>query len=320
MNPTVNELGELVDRAGVLAVTRAAVARAGLRANQRYTRWRGRRGTPLVERDWDNCLILDACRYDMCVQSTRLDSARLSSVRSLGSNSSEFIQRNFADRQLHDIVCVTANPHIAELDDGTFHDVWHLYDYLWDEDTATVTPDDVAREARKAHEVYPDKRLLVHFMQPHYPFIGATGTTIEQKGILKGGIDTETNGLTKYAIWTQLQFGIADVSTDELWLAYRENLDIVLDEALPLAKSLPGKSVLTSDHGNVVEERLRPIPVRWYGHPPYVNAPVLTTVPWYDVGGKRERKVIKSETPQPQQANEMNEGAIAERLADLGYV
>jgi len=99
-------------------------------------------------------------------------------------------------------------------------------------------------------------------MQPHYPFFGATGSTIEEKGILQGTVGSETEGLARYAIWTQLQFGIADISIDELWQAYRENLDIVLDEALPLAESLPGKTVLTADHGNVVTERLRPVPGR----------------------------------------------------------
>jgi hypothetical protein len=314
----VNKVAELIGRAGVRAVARAVGARVGLRANQRYTRWRGRRGTPLVERDWDNCLILDACRYDMCVQSNRLESARLSPIRSLGSNSAEFIQQNFAGRRLHDVICVTANPYITELDDGIFHDIWHLYDYLWDEDASTVTPDDVAREARKAHEEYPNKRLLVHFMQPHYPFIGTAGTAIKEKGILQGSTDIEASNLAKYAIWTQLQFDIADVSIGELWRAYRENLDIVLDEALPLAEWLPGKSVLTSDHGNVVNERLRPIPVRWYGHPSHVNASVLTTVPWYEIPGEGERKVIESEPPK--RANETDEEALEQRLADLGYV
>ena len=318
MTLSLSEMTELIERAGVLAVAKVAVARAGLRANQQYTGWRGRRGTPLVERDWDNCLILDACRYDMCVESDRLDNAQLSAVRSLGSSSAEFIRHNFAGRRLHDTVYVTANPHVAALAADTFHDVWHLYDSCWDEDAATVTPAAVADETRKAAEEFPNKRLLVHFMQPHYPFLGATGETIEEKGILQGHTNAETNGLAKYAIWTQLQFGIADVSIDELWRAYRENFDIVLDEALPLAESLPGKSVLTSDHGNIITERMRPIPTRWYGHPPRVNAPVLTTVPWYEVRREGERKVIESEPPQ--QASETDEQMLEKRLADLGYL
>ena len=318
MSPSLSEITELVGRAGVPAVAKAAVARAGLRANQRYTEWRGRRGTPLVERDWDNCLILDACRYDMCVESDRLDDARLSPVRSLGSSSAEFIRHNFAGRRLHDTVYITANPHVSALAADTFHDVRHLYDDCWDEDAVTVTPETVANEARKMAAEYPNKRLLVHFMQPHYPFLGTTGARINEKGILQGHTNAETNGLAKYAIWTQFQFGIAGISLDELWQAYRENFDIVLDEALPLAESLPGKSVLTSDHGNIVTERMRPIPVRWYGHPPRVNAPVLTTVPWYEMPENGERKVIKSEPPQ--RASGADEQTIENRLADLGYL
>jgi hypothetical protein len=317
MSLSVGELSELVERAGVLAVAKAAVARAGLRVNQRYTEWRGRHGTPLVERDWDNCFVLDACRYDMCVQSDRLDDARLSAVRSLGSSSAEFIRHNFADRQLHDIVYLTANPHVTALAADTFHDVWHLYDDCWDENATTVTPEAVANETHRAAEEYPNKRLLVHFMQPHYPFLGATGSTIEEKGILQGTVGSETESLARYAIWTQLQFGIADVSIDELWRAYRENLDIVLDEALPLAESLPGKTVLTADHGNIVTERLRPVPVRWYGHPPRVNAASLTTVPWYELPVNM-RKEVQPEPPR--RADNTDEELLEERLADLGYV
>jgi hypothetical protein len=318
MSPSASELAALVERAGVLATAKAAVARVGLRANQRYTGWRGRRGTPLVERDWDNCLILDACRYDMCVQSPRLDDARLSAVRSLGSSSAEFIRQNFAGRRLHDTVYVTANPHVTVLADDVFHDVWHLYEDCWDDAAATVTPETVADETRRAAEEYPNKRLLIHFMQPHYPFLGPTGSAIDQKGILQGTVGSGTEGLARYAIWTQLQFGIADVSLDELWQAYRENLDIVLDEALPLAESLPGKSVLTADHGNVVTERLRPIPVRWYGHPPRVDAAALTTVPWYEAAGSHPRKEIEAEPPR--RTERTGEDVLEERLADLGYV
>lgn len=33
-------------------------------------------------------------------------------------------------------------------------------------------PDPVVEAAIAAHEAYPSKRLVAHFMQPHRPFVG----------------------------------------------------------------------------------------------------------------------------------------------------
>ncbi|MFC7028075.1 hypothetical protein ACFQH8_12520 [Halomicroarcula sp. GCM10025710] len=67
------------------------------------------RGIDIFEEDWDNLLILDACRYDMFEEQHSLP-GRLESRISKSSHTSEFLQSNFADRDLRDTVYVTASP------------------------------------------------------------------------------------------------------------------------------------------------------------------------------------------------------------------
>jgi hypothetical protein len=135
-----------------------------------------------MNEDWDNLLILDACRYDMFTDRIDLEGT-LESRISMGSTSEEFMERNFVGEQFHDTVYVNANPYIPKLglDDDTFHAVVDCLDD-WDIELETVPPEPVARAARNAHERYSDKRLIIHFMQPHAPFIGEYGREMDNGG------------------------------------------------------------------------------------------------------------------------------------------
>src|SRR6056297_529711 len=53
-------------------------------------------GTRVMDEDWDNLIILDACRYDMFAEQVDLD-GELESRISLGSTSEEFLEQNFGD-------------------------------------------------------------------------------------------------------------------------------------------------------------------------------------------------------------------------------
>lgn len=59
--------------------------------------------------DWDNLVLLDACRYD---QFERLNtiSGVLENRISQGSSTFEFLTENIAGKKSHDTVYVTSNP------------------------------------------------------------------------------------------------------------------------------------------------------------------------------------------------------------------
>jgi len=269
-------------------------------------------GIDIFEEDWDNLIILDACRYDVFEEVHDLDGT-LRPVISRGAATPEFLNGNFRDRTLHDTVYVTTNPMLERHSDEinvSFHDCINLWaGETWNEELGTVLPEVVTEEAKRAHEQYPNKRLLVHYMQPHYPFI-SSDTTFDKGHIAPDSPDELTT-------WMQVMTGEVDVDPEYLWDAYVENLRSALPHVEELVDALPGKTVVTSDHGNMFGERSSPIPIREWGHPPNIWTDELVKVPWLEISGD-DRKNIKSEAPVVSANQDLSE--TRERLESLGYV
>jgi hypothetical protein len=229
------------------------------------------RGIDVMGKEWDTLILLDACRFDAFSDLNSLHGS-LSAVTSRGSTSREFLLRNFADRKLHDTVYVTSSPQVVGYE-FRFHDVIHVWDSQWDKELRTVRPDSVTNAALEAANEYPDKKLIIHYMQPHYPFIGPTGRELETHATFTGGLREREH----LSIWELLSAG--SVSMEEMRTAYEENLELVLEEVTGLVDELNGKTIVTSDHGNLFGERVSPLPIRLYGHPPNVPAENLIQVP-----------------------------------------
>ena len=293
-------------------IIRGELRRLGNKINKYYYRLINQgNGVDIMAEDWDNLILLDGCRYDVFVRQSNLQ-GEIQYRHSRGSDSWQFISENFADRNLHDTVYVTANPHAHSLDDTIFHYMNILLEDCWDPDTGTILPETVAQEALDTFHTFENKRLIIHFMQPHFPFIGELGQELDQGGLtlnIDGAEDDQRH------IWQQLTYGLTD--RESALAAYRENLDIVLDTVSNLLEDISGKTVISADHGNLIGERLRPIPTRGYGHPRKFPAPGLTKVPWHITPYHNRRRI---EEDPPITSNEINQDIVAERLRDLGYV
>lgn len=269
-----------------------------------------RRGMDFIEADWDSLLILDACRYDLFERTSTLP-GETRSVESRASSTREFLRSNLDGKQLSDTVYVTASPmlhrHRDEVD-VRFHDVINVWqDEGWDETYRTVLPETVAEATLDAAERYPNKRLLVHFLQPHYPFIGPTG---------REHFDLDRLDFQ----WDDLISGKLGVSEAIVRRAYEENLGEVFPSVERLLIELDGRSVVTADHGQILGERLFPIPIREYGHPPGIYAEELVRVPWhvFDEGPRRE--IIAEEPESAAGGTDETESVARERLKELGYL
>jgi len=268
----------------------------------------------VIANDWDNLLILDACRFD-AFRSECSIAGELSYVASQATSSWEFIRENFTDKRLHDTVYITANPYVSKLPDNTFFRVYPLFQTEWDENARTVLPGAVADMTRTVIDKHPDKRLIAHFMQPHTPYVGELGDKIPHRA------DTRTTDRVKRSpeetrdIWTNLQYGLEDVDVETVWRAYIESLRIVLDEAEELIEDITGKTVITSDHGELFGERLSPIPVRGYGHSSDIHISALKKVPWFETEAETRREVTDGK---PEDFH-TDEDVVDKRLVDLGY-
>jgi len=271
------------------------------------------RGIEVAEADWDVLVVLDACRYDVYEQECSLPGG-VSVVQSRGSHSLEWLTENFRNHTLHDTVYVSANAYAPTLPEGVFHWVDLFSDEI-DEAERAIQPTTVTRHALSASENFPNKRLIIHYMQPHVPFIGQKGKRIPHHGPDPDrdgfSVDEDIRGL-----WANIRYGLADIELDAAREAYCENLRIVLEEVKSLYDSIDGKMVVSSDHGNLFGERLWPFPVRGFGHPKGMRHPKLIRVPWHELPVE-ERRETKPDPPRA--VSEPDAEAIEDRLQALGY-
>lgn len=284
-------------------------------------------GTDVMNEDWDNLIILDACRYDAFAARNTIDGDLQRRV-SRGSSSLEFIEGNFADRELHDTVYVTANTYYTAAGSETFHSLITCFDH-WDEDRQTIPPAGVIAEAKAVFDRNPNKRLIAHFMQPHAPYIGPQGQRLREK--IEEDVDVRGMSLERglnddwderrddteaiQAIQAPEMDGI-DVTDEEVRAAYDENLDVVLDQLEELLSALEGKTVITADHGELIGDRVPPFFRKRYEHPIYLHTPKLCLVPWLVIEDG-ERRTITSDPPE--RYDSLDEKDLEEKLRAFGY-
>ena len=156
-----------------------------------------------LESEWDYCLVLDACRYDVFadIYDEYLDGT-LEKRESIGSSTPEWAYRTFTDE--HDIAYFSGNPFINslgiplnELKWGASCDYeWtateHISDIIdvwkegWDDDLGTVPPESLA-ESLERHSDIDERtdRTVLHYMQPHAPYL-SRGKGRKLKQIQKG--------------------------------------------------------------------------------------------------------------------------------------
>ncbi|WP_144925701.1 glycosyltransferase family 2 protein [Halorubrum salsamenti] len=262
-------------------------------AMETYFSWRTPSGRDVMTEEWDLLVILDGCRFDMFERQNWID-GDLSARTSLATATPQFLERTFDGKTYEDTVYVTANPMHrvddwcpVDLDD-VFHDIVDVWETDWDDGLGTLPPAAMASATKAARDRYPDHRIITHFVQPHYPFIGPLGKRLAH-GRMRGKrrAEGESSDADERPVWDALRDGA--YSTERVRQAYEENLWLVLPYVQELIDALDERIVVTSDHGNHVGEVVAPFPVRLFGHPPGIRTPALVTVPWLTVTDDRTK-------------------------------
>ncbi|SHK03330.1 alkaline phosphatase family protein [Haladaptatus paucihalophilus] len=258
-------------------------------------------GTPIYERDWDVLIILDACRADLMAQSisdyTFLES--FETITSVGSTSEEWMEKNFTEtygREMSETVHVTSNLYSeSKLDPNAFAELDEVWRYGWDEELRTIPARAVTDRAIHHGRNSDFDRLIVHYMQPHYPFIPNPD--------IGSGMRADES---EPSVWKQLRDGAVTKGT--VWDAYKANLHYVLDDLELLLTNLDAERVIVSaDHGNSFGK------FGIYGHPGGVPLQCLRTVPWVVT------EASDSGEYEPEGKEEAIEQSMNERLSALGY-
>lgn len=224
--------------------------------------------TKISELEFDNLIVLDGCRHDMYEEVRGSTESRYSA----GSTSSFVIEENFVDEDWSDTVLIAGNPFFHEsrftkltgkTPEDVFHEVFTTYDHGWSDKEGTVMPEPVVKDALTANKLFPDKKLLIWFYQPHQPFIGQD---------LAEGFENHLGESDVTTVWAEIMKG--NIDHDRVKEGYRQNLSLVLNHVDELVNSLDGRIVITSDHGEMLGE------LGLYGHGfPDTRAKPLRKVP-----------------------------------------
>ncbi|MFB6162191.1 MAG: hypothetical protein ABEJ86_01950 [Halococcoides sp.] len=271
-----------------------------------------------LESEWDTCIVLDACRYDIFedVYDEYLDGT-LEKRRSPGSSTPEWAYRTFDGD--HEIAYFSGNPFINDLGIALKDLKWgasceydwtaadHIAEVIdvwqdgWDDELGTVPPASLA-EAVETHAdaVERQSRTVLHYMQPHAPFLSRDGGPKLKKiqsGISQQGSDTQRGPIGRIgdAIRPRLESlleGSEFAQKAGLWLEtgttgllsegtratglklHEENLRIALEEVADVVEDLDGRVIVTADHGEAFGEE-----GVWEHH---IETPIppLVEVPW----------------------------------------
>lgn len=280
-----------------------------------------------LEEEWDHLIILDACRYDF-FEKVYEDyfEGDLEKRKSIGSSTPEWASKTFTEE--HDILYFSSNPFINDVGlplneiewgsscgyewNATEHisnivDVWHEG---WDDELGTVTPEKMNKVVRDhMDEVRDSERTIIHYMQPHAPYITkGRGRKVEQirksfKEAKEDGVKEESGLLSpvsdrirpkfeeivensslamKLGMWLELNpsslLTLGRNGTKEtVEKYYEENLRLVMEQAQELAQDLEGDVVITSDHGEAFGEQ------GVWEHHIETHIPALVEVPWLRV-------------------------------------
>lgn len=231
--------------------------------------------------------------------------------------SKEWLQENFKGKfteEKAETLHITGNPFTEYvLEEEEWYHLDEIWRTAWDEETGTILPRTMTDRAIQAGRSENLGRLLVHYMQPHTPY-----RSLEAEGERDIGKYDEFDYVRLKAldskrktVWDLLRSG--EISRDEAWDAYIDNLRWVLDNVKLLLENLDAERVvLTADHGDLFGEW------SFYGHPHYIRVPELVKVPWVNVTAEDTNGYTPVITEEDFQRDE--DLTVKERLEDLGYL
>lgn len=244
--------------------------------------------------EWDVLIVLDALRHDYFERVyQRFFDGKLIEATSSGSCTETWIQ---CWSEQYDLTYVSGNPYMnsagvplrgypskGKIKKGYigadhFKRIIDVWNFGWNGKFNTVTPDVM----NKAVIDMTDKtNLVIHYVQPHYPYIGETRIDSASGVRLRLNVKKGFYSKKRLQKWSPVRKNKSDQYITQLRTAYMDNLLLVLEHVAELLPHLKGKVVITADHGEFLGED------RLYGHPCFCDHPLLLQIPWFIVGGKR---------------------------------
>jgi len=264
-------------------------------------------GTNVFNRDWDLLIIVDGCDPEwvdeVASDQSLFDQGDVGSIVSVGSGSDDWHEHTFANTPsevLERTAFITANPFVNQHKPQSLGFLENVREWGWVNSLGTVPAHNVTDAAIEAGRTTNFDRYVVHYMQPHAPFLKRTNSNNRE------GVELSYPVKDCREPWFQVMRG--NLESERLRELYIENLRYVLDEVDLLCENFDAENaVLSADHGNGVGE------TGLYGHPARVNIERLRKVPWVPI------QSVDDETFAPTIDRSSTNISHTEQLEALGY-
>lgn len=303
----------------------------------------------IMDSNWDYLIVLDACRFDYFKKSYEeyFGNVELKKVYSCFSDTIGFLTGLFKGKYYDDVVYISSNvfvnsktevKHRGKKFSGKehFYNVIDVWDWGWNKKLGTVHPKKINEAFFNSVKKYPNKRLIIHYMQPHYPYISEGGKSdytmnlkkcLTYKRKLKNEIIGKILKIAKFFISDEIMWKIEgffrlpspklkqmvlNLGKDGIRNAYENDLKLVLKYVKELTDKVPGKYLITADHGEMLGESGR------WGHG--YNYKQCREIPWLLVKSKGSKKSDYKKTLKKNRKNKNIEEKIKERLESFGYL
>jgi len=255
----------------------------------------------LLEEEWDILIILDACRYDTFEEVYKKILKRkgeLKKAKTFSNGTKEWMDGNIKGMDCSDIIYI--DPIIMFdmwLPNNTFFEVDRVWKYGWNYYYGTILPRQMTDSALKQMKKHPNKRIIVHYHQPHPPFLDPAFRKIVKNivtpelviNIMSGKVENKTNDLSnciqrqmmrvlgsERAWKCMIKLGIEPhgmgytykyLGMDKIIEAYKQNMMMALNSINRIiSKSNGSKIVISSDHSynfDGTKTRIRKAYVPW---------------------------------------------------------
>jgi len=250
----------------------------------------------VIDSNWKYFVILDGCRYDYfkdVYKEILGNMGNLQKARSSSLGTPGWLRGTFMNRDCKDIILLTTLVKFnLKLPEHTLFKAVNVWKKGWSDSLGTTPPNAVNRAFLEEVRQHPEKRFIIHYQQPHTPYITIGG---EPSNSIAQYFNTDEvkkhkkllNLIPQSVAWTIKKWlkkspGLPIESYYRLHgkkgliIVYKNEIRGVLTYVKKLIDSYPGKWIITADHGVTVGERGR------YGQC-HIDIKEVREVPWLEL-------------------------------------
>lgn len=278
----------------------------------RIARWGSQN---VYDREWDVLILLDCCRTDMLAEvSDEYDFiGEVGEHRSVGTTSAEWFEYTFTEEHedvISNTLHITGNTSSDKyVEDGEFLHLEEVWRDGWNKEYKTILPETVTDRAITLYKELDPERTIIHYMQPHTPFVPFPDVnSLQVSGPGIGG--AYGKGIEQLA---------EEYSRDELWEFHIENLRYVLNSVGVLLSNIDaGRVVISADHGQALGER-NWLQLKEWGHHRGSTLDPLRKVPYCITSATNSEEYRPRFNIEEDKQEDDPELSVEQKLRYLGY-